>query len=187
MKYTNSAIAWIVALTVVLGVAAVGVRGAAGTSVAPWITFKSESEHLSVLMPGTPQARERHNKSFVGDITTVEHTAKLGRDTYAVDYTTLPGFAISFSSTDGIYDHAKNAILKDTFSKPISYTDIMLNGVQGKKLVYDTPTKPDHPEMQGEAQFFLFGEHLYTVDAIVEMKGGDKKLEHFFSSLEISK
>jgi hypothetical protein len=33
-------------------------------------------------MPGTPQAREKHNKSFVGDITTVEHSAKEGLDTY---------------------------------------------------------------------------------------------------------
>jgi hypothetical protein len=187
MKCPNAATAWIVALTVVLGVAVVGVQSAAGTSVAPWTTFKSESEHLSVLMPGTPQAREKHNKSFVGDITTVEHYAKEGLDTYTVDYTSLPGFAISFSSADGIYDHAKSAVLKNTFSKPISYTDITLNGVQGKKLVYDTPTKPDHPEMQGEAQFFLFGEHLYTVDAVVEMKGAEKKLERFFSSLEISK
>ena len=138
-------------------------------------------------MPGTPQAREKHNKSFVGDITTIEHSAQEGLDTYTIDYTALPGFAISFSSTDGIYDHAKGAVLKNTFSKPISYTDITLNGVQGKKLVYDTPTKPDHPEMQGEAQFFLVGNHLYTVDAVVEMKGADKKLERFFSSLEISK
>lgn len=187
MKCTKAATAWIVAFTVVLGAAAVGVRGAAGTSVAPWITFKSETEHLSVLMPGTPQAREKHNKSFVGDITTVEHSAKEGLDTYTVDYTTLPGFAISFSGTDGIYDHAKNAVLKDTISKPLSYTDITLSGVTGKKLVYDTPTKPGHPEMQGEAQFFLVGKHLYTIDAVVEMKGADKKLAHFFSSLEISK
>lgn len=187
MKYTNTATTWIVAFIVVLGVAAVGVQGAAGTSVAPWIKFTSESEHLSVLMPGTPQAREKHNKSFVGDITTVEQSAKEGLDTYTIDYTTLPGFAISFSGTDGIYDHAKNAVLKDTISKPLSYTDITLNGVKGKKLVYDTPTKPGHPEMQGEAQFFLVGEHLYTIDAVVEMKGADKKLARFFSSLEISK
>ena len=101
MKCTKAATTWIVALTVVLGAAALGVRSAAGTSVAPWITFKSETEHLSVLMPGTPQAREKHNKSFVGDITTVEHSAKKGLDAYTVDYTTLPGFAISFSGTDG--------------------------------------------------------------------------------------
>jgi hypothetical protein len=187
MNRTNAGPAWIVALTVVIGVAVAGVQSAAGSSVASWTTFKSETEHLSVLMPGTPQAREKHNKSFVGDITTVEHSAKEGLDTYTVDYTSLPGFAISFSSADGIYDHAKGAVLKNTFSKAISYTDITLNGVQGKKLIYDTPTKPDHPEMQGEARFFLFGTHLYTVDAVVEMKDADAKLEKFFSSLEISK
>jgi hypothetical protein len=76
-------------------------------------------------------------------------------------------------------------LLKRTLSKAISFTDITLNGVQGKKLIYDTPTKPEHPEMQGEARFFLTGDRLYIADAVVEMDGGDAKLKAFFSSLEI--
>ena len=65
------------------------------------------------------------------------------------------------------------------------FTEITLNGVKGKRLVYDTPTKPGHPEMHGEARFFMFGDRLYVADAVVEMAGGEAKLEHFFSSLEI--
>lgn len=187
MKFFESATAWTVALTIIIGVAVIGVQDAMGTSKPAWSEFKSESEHLSVLMPGMPKAREKHNKTFVGDIKTFEHSAREGLDTYTVDYTILPGFAVSFSGNDGIYQHAKNAVLKATFSKPISFTDVTLNGVQGKKLVYDTPTRPDHPEMHGEAQLFLVDDHLYTVNAIVEMNGADEKLEHFFSSLKISR
>lgn len=176
-------------LTVAAVFAGTIVAGAAvyATSPPAWTKFDSTSEKFSVLMPGTPETTELHNKTFVGDITTVVHTAHADEDTYMVDYTSLPGFAVSFSGKDGIYDHTKAAILKKTFSKAISYTDVTLNGVQGKKLVYDTPTKPDHPEMQGESRFFLFGNNLYTADAVVSMKGADEKIDRFFSSLEIEK
>ena len=120
-----------------------------------WTKFESENDKFSVLMPGTPKKTTLHNKSFVGDIETVVHTARDGKDTYVVDRTSLPGFAVSFSGKDGIYDHAKSAVLKKTYSKAISFTDVTLDGVQGKKLAYDTPTKPGHPEMQGETRFFL--------------------------------
>jgi hypothetical protein len=40
---------------------------------------------------------------------------------------------------DTIYKHAKGALLKKTFSKKVSYTDITISSAKGKKLVYDTP------------------------------------------------
>ena len=64
--------------------------------------------------------------------------------------------------------------------------EITLNGAKGKRLVYDTPSKSDHPEMQGEARLFLFGHRLYIADAVVEMDGSEEKLRRFFSSLEIN-
>jgi hypothetical protein len=152
-----------------------------------WKVFELESEGISVLMPGTPKTKEIHSKSFIGDITTHEFYVDDGRDAYSVEFTDLPGFAVAFSGSDSIYTHAKGALLKQTISKTISFSDITLNGVNGKKLVYDTPSKPDHPEMQGEARFFLFGHRLYTADAVVEMSGGDEKLTRFFSSLDIKK
>jgi len=121
------------------------------------------------------------------DITTHEYYVDDGLDAYSVEYVDLPGFAVAFSGSDTIYEHAKGALLKKTLSKTISFTDITLSGVQGKKLVYDTPTKPKHPEMQGEARFFLFDHRLYIADAVVEMARSEAKLGHFFSSLEIKK
>lgn len=174
------------ALILVTGIAITTGRGVSGASPPAWTEFTSASEHLSVLMPETPRASEEHDESFIGDITTIVHTARDGVDTYTVDYTTLPSFAISFSGRDGIYEHAKNAVLKDTLSNAITYTDVTLSGVKGKRLVYDTPTKPNHPEMHGEARFFLVGHRLYTVDAVVEMAGAQDKLERYFSSLQIT-
>jgi hypothetical protein len=150
-----------------------------------WTELRLEAEKLSVVMPGAAKKKEIHSKSFIGAITTNEYYVEDGLDAYSVEYTELPGFAVLFSGSDTIYEHARGALLKDTLSKTISFADITLSGVQGKRLVYDTPTKPGHPEMHGEARFFMFGDRLYVADAVVEMAGGEAKLEHFFSSLEI--
>lgn len=98
-------------------------------------------------MPGTPISKEIHDKSFIGDITTDEYYVDDGGDSYSVEITDLPGFAVAFSGADVIYDHAKGALRKSTLSKSISFSDVTLSGVKGKQLIYDTPTKPDRPEM----------------------------------------
>jgi hypothetical protein len=158
---------------------------ATGSSGSSWSKLALDSADLSVLMPGTAKKNEIHTRSFIGDITTQEYYVVDGRDTYSVEITNLPGFAVVFSGSDGIYDHAKAALLKKTFSKTISFTDVVLNGAKGKSLLYDTPTKPDHPEMTGEARFFLIDDRLYSADAVVEMAGAKTKLDRFFSSLNI--
>ncbi len=171
----------------VIAVTALFTSIAIGSSETNWKKFELESQGLTVLMPGTPIKKVLHEKSFIGDITTDEYYVNDGRDSFSVELTDLPGFAVAFSGSDVIYDHAKGALLKSTLSKLISFSDVTLNGVKGKQLVYDTPTKPDHPEMQGEARLFLRGDRLYIADAVVEMSGGKEKLSRFFSSLDIGK
>jgi hypothetical protein len=172
---------------VILSVAATTMiaSSVSGSANSTWRTFTLASQRLSVSMPGTPKSKEVHTKSFIGSITTNEYYVDDDPDSYSIEFTDLPGFAVSFSGPDVIYDHAKGALLKETLSKVISFTDVTLNGVKGKRLVYDTPTKPGHPEMQGEARFFLSGDRLYSADAVVLMADGSEKLERFFSSLEI--
>ncbi len=174
-------------LIVVVGVTTMIGSAVNGHSETTWKKLDLRSLGLSVLMPGNPKSKAIHNQSFIGDITTHEYYLDDGRDSYSVEYTDIPGFAVAFSSSNTIYEHAKGALLKTTFSKPVSFTDITLNSVHGKRLVYDTPSKPDHPEMQGEARFFLSGDRLYVADAVVEMKGGKEKMTRFFSSLAIKK
>jgi hypothetical protein len=157
-----------------------------GDSKRGWKKLQLESQGLSVSMPGTATPKDIHTKSFIGDITTHEYYVDDGRDSYSVEFSDLPGFAVTFSGSEVIYEHAKGALLKKTLSKSISFTEITLNGVKGKRLVYDTPSKADHPEMQGEARFFLFGHRLYIADAVVEKDESQEKLKRFFSSLKIN-
>jgi len=177
----------IVLAVLVVGMTTMVGSGASDSSDSNWKIFALDDQGLSVSMPGTPKKKEINSKSFVGDITTHEFYVDDNPDTYSVEFTDLPGFAVLFSGSDVIYDHAKGALLKVTLSKVISFADVTLNGVKGKKLVYDTPTKPHHPEMQGEARFFLVDDRLYTADAVVKMSGGNEKLARFFSSLKINK
>jgi hypothetical protein len=185
MNISHIASKRIVQTSLVLGfVVVVGFAERSNSNVA-WKRFSLHDQGLTVSMPGEPKSKKLHSASFIGDIVTHEYYLDEGLDSYTVDFTDLPGFAVAFSGREIIYEHAKGALLLDTLSKPISFTDVTLNGVTGKKLVYDTPTKPGHPEMQGEARFFLAGDRLYTADAVVEMQGGDEKLARFFASLEI--
>lgn len=174
-------------LIVVVGVTALIGSAANGHSETAWKKLDLKNQGLSVLMPGNPKSKEIHNKSFIGDIVTHEVYLDDGRDSYSVEYTDIPGFAVAFSGSDTIYKHAKGALLKTTLSKSVSFTDITLSGMHGKRLVYDTPSKPGHPEMQGEARFFLSGDRLYVADAVVEMDGGKERMMRFFSSLVIEK
>lgn len=173
--------------TFAAGIAVLGIFAAQAGETTAWKTFTLLDQSLSISMPGTPASKEVHSKSFIGDITTHEYYVDDGLDAYSVEFTDLPGFAVSFSGNETIYEHAKGALLKNTLSRSIAFTDVMLHGLPGKKLVYDTPTKPNHPEMQGEARFFLVDSRLYTADAVVEMNEGSGKLTRFFSSLKINR
>lgn len=183
---TSRALLWATALRVILvGMSAMFSCAAQSSENHAWKEFTLDDKSFSISMPGAPKSKEEHNNSFIGDVVTHEYYVDDGLDSYSVEFTDLPGFAVSFSGNETIYEHAKGALLKNTLSKSIAFTDITLNGVRGKKLVYDTPTKPGHPEMQGEARFFMVDNRLYTADAVVEMSKGSDKLSRFFSSFEL--
>lgn len=185
MVNSNTVPAKIVLLVLVIAMAALAGRAARGDSHGKWQKLDLKAAGLSVLMPGTAKPKDIDTKSFIGDIVTHEYYVDDDRDSYSVEYSDLPGFAVSFSGSGTIYEHTKGALLKKTLSKPLSFADITLNNVKGKKLVYDTPSKPDHPEMQGQAHIFLFDDRLYIANAVVEMDGMEEKFKRFFSSLTI--
>lgn len=183
---TTQVLLWTRALRVTLvGMTAMFSSAAQSSENHAWKEFTLDDKSFSISMPGAPKSKEVHNNSFIGDVVTHEYYLDDGLDSYSIEFTDLPGFAVSFSGDATIYEHAKGALLKNTLSKSIAFTDITLNGVHGKKLLYDTPTKPGHPEMQGEARFFMVENRLYTADAVVEMSKGSDKLTRFFSSLEV--
>ena len=152
-----------------------------------WATVTSKEGRFSIEMPGQPAKTETHQKSFVGTVTNHIFTAESGKDTFTLDYSDIPHFALEFAGSDTIYEHAKGALLKQTFGKATSYADVTVSGTKGKRLIYDTPPVPGHPEMRGDAILVLVGTRLYVIDGVVPEAEADAKSQRFLSSLAITK
>jgi hypothetical protein len=150
-----------------------------------WVTFTSEDGRFSVTVPVHPVKTETHQKSFIGEVTNHIFTSESEPDSFTVDYSDIPHFALDFAGTDTVYEHAKGALLKKTYGKPTTYEDTKVGGHEAKRLVYDTPTKPGHVEMRGDAVLVLVGDRLYVIDAVVPEAQADVKSERFLSSIEI--
>ena len=172
-------------VSLVLGAVCVTL-GASGAGADEWDYFKSAAGRFSVRVPEAPKATVSEKHSFIGTITNHLFTV-LREDHYekfTVDYSDIPSFAIEFTGADTIIDHAKGALLLTTCAKPVSYTDLKVDGYKGKKLVYDVPQRDGHPKLRGEALFVVVGDRLYVVDAqlpAAEHQAG--KATRFFSSL----
>ena len=173
------ALHWLVAIAITC------LLGSEAGAEQAWTTFTSKEGRFSVEMPGQPVMTETKQKSFIGTVTNHIFTAESGRDTFTVDYSDIPHFALHFAGADTIYEHAKGALLKRTFGKPASYTDVTISGAKGKRLVYDTPPVEGHPEMRGDAILVLVGTRLYVIDRVVT-EAEAAKSERFLSSAEIT-
>ena len=138
---------------------------------------------FSVEMPTTPAASTLTTGSFIGDVTSHLFTSWEGNAKFTVDYSPIPRFALEFAGADTIYDHARGALLKQTWSKPVSFLDVTVNGRTGKQLQYDTPPIPGKSELSGMASFFLVGERLYVVDAIVPAGASEDDAKRFLASI----
>ena len=166
---------------------AVGViLAASGAGANEWDYFKSAAGRFSVRVPETPKASVSEKHSFIGTITNHIFTV-LREDHYekfTVDYSDIPSFAVEFTGADTIIDHAKGALLSTTHAKPSSYTDLKVDGHQGKKLVYHIPPRDGHPQLRGEAVFVVVDDRLYVVDAQLPADQHDSgRANRFFESL----
>lgn len=148
-----------------------------------WVTFQSTDAGFSVEMPTNPVPSALVTKSFIGDVTSHLFTSWEGNAKFTVDYSKIPGFALRFAGADTIYDHARGALLKQTWSKPVSFVDVTVNGRAGKQLVYDTPPVPGKPELAGLASFFLVGDRLYVADAMVPAGASEADAQRFLASI----
>jgi len=152
-----------------------------------WTKFTSKKGLFSVQLPDLPEKTKTEQKSFVGTVTNHIYTVESGHDTFTVDYSDIPHFALHFAGPDTIYEHAKGALLKKTFGKQTSYTAVTVSGSKGMRLVYDTPPADGHPEMRGDAILVLVGTRLYVVDGVVPEAQADAKAKQFLSSFAIQK
>jgi hypothetical protein len=147
------------------------------------VTFASKATQFSIDMPTQPTVSTMTTKSFIGDVTNEIFTSWEGHEKFTVDHSQIPRFALHFAGADTIYDHARAALLKQTWSKSVSFTDVTVDGRQGKQLVYDTPPVPGKPETAGIANLFLVDDRLYVVDAVVPEGDSEVNAQRFLASM----
>jgi len=147
-----------------------------------WVSFSSKQAGFSIEMPTQPKPSTMTTDSFIGKVTNNIFTSWEGDEKFTVDHSEIPHFALEFAGADTIYDHARAALLKQTWSKQISFDDVTLNGRQGKQLVYDTPPVPGKPETKGLANLFLVGNRLYVIDATVPEGDSEADAKRFLAS-----
>ena len=147
-----------------------------------WVAYSSQEARFSVEMPTQPKLSTTSMSSFIGNVTNEIFTSWEGHEKFTVDHSEIPNFALHFAGPDTIYDHARAALLKQTWSKQISFGDVTVNGRAGKQLVYDTPPVPDKPETTGMANLFLVGNRLYVVDATVPVGDSEANAKRFLAS-----
>ena len=148
-----------------------------------WHEFKPDDGHFSIQFPSAPTLQTTYQDSVIGHVTNHIFVAKINNSSFGVDYSDLPGFALSFISNGTLYSHATGALLKKTLGKLVSSKDIQYHGHSGKHLIYDIPPVPDVPEMYGEAYLFLLDRRLYVIDATAPADASRPQVQHFLNSL----
>jgi hypothetical protein len=154
---------------------------APASAQAKWVSFTSKEARFSVEMP--TKATTTSTSSFIGTVTNEIFTSWEGGEKFTVDHSQIPRFALDFAGPDTIYSHASAALLKQTWSKQTSFTDVTVNGRQGKQLVYDTPPVPGKPDIKGIANLFLVGDRLYVIDAAVPAGEPEADAQRFLASV----
>ena len=153
------------------------------TTFPTWHEFKSENGHFSIQFPATPTIQTTRQDSVIGHVTNHIFVAKTNNSSFGVDYSDLPGFALSFISNDTIYSHATGALLKKILGKLVSSKDIQYHGHSGKHLIYDIPPIPGVPVMYGEAYLFLIDRRLFVIDATAPADTSRLQVQYFLNSL----
>jgi len=114
------------------------------TSVS-WHQFKSEEGRFSIQFPTLPAIKTHDQNSIIGHVTNHLFESRSHLGDFSVDYSDLPGFAITFTGNETIYSHATGALLKDTLGKLKSSKDFNYQG---------------HPELAEESLFYPAALHL---------------------------
>lgn len=149
-----------------------------------WQEFKSADGHFAIEFPTPPVARTNTQESVIGLVRNhiFESDSAIGK--FSLDYSDLPGFAVTFTGNGTIYSHATGSLLQKTLGKIRSTKDIEYQGHSGKHLIYDIPQAIDKPEFDGEAYLFLIDKRLYVINAIAPAAASLPNVKHFLNSLQ---
>lgn len=153
---------------------------------ASWVQLTEKKYGFQTLFPEQPEEIMNKKNYGVGEVVNHVYTARENDQVFKVDFTQLPGMAVSFLGEADILDKTRNGILQKWLGKQISYTDATLGRLKGKKLTFETAATNDHPGMKGEARFFLKGHHLYVVETVLPKSQLPGNSEKFFKSFQIN-
>ncbi|WP_172819646.1 hypothetical protein [Gloeomargarita lithophora] len=147
-----------------------------------WVPYSPPTGWFQVEMPASPTTSQIQDASPVGTITTHIFSAKEGGATFSVSYSDLPALAIQFVGADGLMGQAKSSMLRDQNARELSFDPATMNGLSGKRLVYETTT--NGTKRTGEAFFTLNNTRLYVLDALVPV-GSEALAQKFFQSFTL--
>ena len=151
---------------------------------AGWFSFSSTEGGYQILFPQKPQKQTAVHKSIVGDIGENTYSAPGGTGTeYSVEYSNLPGIAVTFGGDGGIMDKAKKGLLQDCQGQEQSFSDTSLQGFPGKELEYRF-TGGDGKTQYGKARFYMVKKRLFVLVA-TSPKPNPSNWGKFFNSFTL--
>ncbi|WP_309399275.1 hypothetical protein [Cerasicoccus maritimus] len=152
-----------------------------------WQSVSINSDKVTLTMPGKPTEKNESSSSIVGDVNTQIYKVVVPDDgNVTIACSDLPGAALFFAGKDTIYGNAKGKFLSGAYGKELSWDPITYEGIDGMKLMFQTPPLKGHPGYDGEAQFYLVGDYLYVI-SVTDLVGSDLKMQDkVFTSLKFA-
>lgn len=155
-----------------------------GLAAEGWTRFNSQEGRFSVMVPGAPQHRSSTNDTPIGPVVENSYVCQRPGESFTVSFTDLPGMALLFEGRPGLYDKAREALLKQVAGRQVSFQPLQVGGREARVLDY--ALKSGGKEQAGRAWFVLVGRRLYVVDATIPKAKAPKGFEPFFSSLKLT-
>jgi hypothetical protein len=153
-----------------------------GSAQTNWVSYTPPAGWFQVDMPLMPTASQVQDTSPIGSITTHIFAANEGGATFSVSCSELPTLAVQFLGADVLMEQAKNSILRQQNARERSFEPATINGLSGKRLVYETTTNGG--KRTGQAFLTLHGSRLYILDTVVP-EGSEALVHKFFQSFRL--
>jgi len=154
--------------------------GLAGAAKSAWVTLTSSEGGFSISMPGKAKLTTGVHKSFVGSIAENTFSVKTANGNYSIEYSNLPGIAVSMGGEKTIYNKTKENLLKVLGGQEISFSPTSFSGHSGMELTFIIPSY----NISGTARFYLVEKRLYVLVAS-NKKSPDPNASKFFGSFQI--
>lgn len=139
--------------------------------------YTSSTAQFSANFPAPPVETHHTDKTVIGAIGENIFTAKTPGGTYVVEYSKLPGIAVTFGGHHEIYGKAKKSFLEKTGATEISYTDTTVGGEKAAQLVYKAANGNS-----GKAWFVLVHDRFYVINA--NSSKGSGSVDQFLNSFK---